>query len=343
MRPCPIGEPLAIAGVPDPFALERHPALVPPPLGGWAQYRRQAAPIQISSAWASKTLHDSRYGAAGTRSRDHLPTLKMTEFERCQYRLRRCARFLRRAMSVGEIITVAGAVAAAFMWVLSSLRHRSHLSQCAQDLHRQQRLDRRLRGCVAEIEHILDGMPAQAPGEVVVPEELVGHVRYLSGLRQEAQDNAFNLARHAVRLQWPDAYVSKATTAARRCEIAHGALVTAFRALADAAREYERGLPMALVKSGDGPEARNLTAPVRLLDEEAASEVAHLREGCREALTTAAEACGLRFNSSALFDTKWPVRRSEIPPKREDVFRGEVRPMGWDGLGSQPLLHVDAK
>lgn len=244
---------------------------------------------------------------------------------------------------IGEIVAVAGAVAAGIMWALSSLRHRSHLSQCAQDLRRQQRLDTRLRACVAEVEHILDRMPAQAPDEVVVPEDLVGHVRYLYGLRQEAQDNAFDLARHAVRLQWPDAYVSKATTAARRCEVAHGALVTAFRALADAAREYERGLPMALVKSGDGPEARSLTAPVRLLDEASATEVAKLREVSREALTTAAEACGLRFETSARFETKWPVRRSEIPDEHVDLYRGEVRPMGWSGLGSQPLLHVDAK
>lgn len=244
---------------------------------------------------------------------------------------------------IGEIVAVAGAVAAGIMWALSSLRHRSHLSQYAQDLRRQQRLDRRLCACVAEIEHILDRMPAQAPDEGVVPEALVGHVRYLYGLRQEAQDNAFNLARHAVRLQWPDAYVSKAATAARRCEVAHGALVTAFRALADAAREYERGVPMGLVKSGDGPEARSLTAPVRLLGEESATEVAELREVSREALTTAAEACGPRFETSALFETKWPVRRSEIPDEQADLYRGEVRPMGWSGLGSQPLLHVDAK
>ena len=239
---------------------------------------------------------------------------------------------------IGEIIAAAGAVAAGIMWVLSSLRHRSHLSQCAQDLRRQQRLDTRLRGCVAEIEHMLDRMPAQAPDEVVVPEELVGHVRYLYGLRQEAQDNAFDLVRHAVRLQWPDSYVSKATTAARRCEVAHGALVIAFRALADAAREYERGLPMALVKSGDGPEARGLTAPVRLLGEESATEVARLREVSRGALTTAAEACGLRFETSALFDTKWPVRRSEIPDEHTDLFRGEIRPWGGTALARNPCF-----
>lgn len=261
----------------------------------------------------------------------------------CQWRLRRCARFLRRVGVVGEILAVMGALAAGVMWVLSSLRHRSHLSQCAQDLRRQQRLDRRLCACIAEVEHMLDRMPAQAPDEVVVPEELVGHVRYLYGLRQEAQDNAFNLGRHAVRLQWPDAYISKATTAARRCEIAHGALVSAFRAMAEAAREYERGLPMALMKSGDGPGARSLTAPVRLLDEESAGEVAKLREVSRGALTTAAEACGLRFETSALFDTKWPVRRSEIPCEHADLYCGEIRPMGWNGLGPQPLLHVDAK
>lgn len=244
---------------------------------------------------------------------------------------------------VGEIIAIAGAVAAGIMWALSSVRHRRHIAQCGQDLRRQQRLDRRLCGCIADIEHILDRLPAQTPDDLVLPEDLVGHVRFLHSLRQEAQDNAFDLARHAVRLQWPDAYISKSTTAARRCEVAHGALITAFRALADAAREYERGLPMALVKSGDGPESRTLSAPVRLLNEESATEVADLRDVSRGALTTAAEACGLQFETSARFETKWPVRRSEVPAEHADPFRGEIRPMSWNGFGPQPLLHADAR
>ena len=174
-----------------------------------------------------------------------------------------------------------------------------------------------------------------------MPEELVGHARFLFGLRQQAGDNAANLARHAVRLQWPDVYLAKATLAGRRCELAHGALVSAFQALADATREYERGFAMALLRSGDGAEARAMTAPVRLLDESAAVEVARLREACTQALANAADACNLPFQTSAIFNTTWPVRRSEVPDHYAD--RGEIRPMGWKGFGPQPLLHVDAK
>jgi hypothetical protein len=119
--------------------------------------------------------------------------------------------------------------------------------------------------------------------------------------------------------------------------------VNAFQALSDATREYERGLSMALLRSGDGPQARAMTAPVRLLDESAAVEVARLREVCGRALVNAADACRLPFESSATFDTKWPVRRSEVPGEHEDPYRGEHRPMGWQGFGPQPMLHVDAK
>jgi hypothetical protein len=245
--------------------------------------------------------------------------------------------------TVLQLIAVTGVLAGAFMWVANTFRHRRHLAQCVQDLQRHRRLDRRLIGCVTEMEHILDRMPSQEPDDLTVPEELVGHARFLFGLRREAGDNAADLARHAVRLQWSDAYLSKATLAGRRCELAHGALVNAFQALADATREYERGLAMALLRSGDGPEARALTVPVRLLDESAAVEVARLREVCSRALANAADACSLRFESSATFDTKWPVRRSEVPEEHQDPYKGELRPMGWKGLGPQPILHVDAK
>jgi hypothetical protein len=245
--------------------------------------------------------------------------------------------------TVLQIITIATVAAGVVMWVASTVRHRRHLSQCVQDLHRHRRLDRRLIGCVVELEHLLDRMPPQASVEATVPEDLVGHARFLFGLRQEAGDNAANLARHAVRLQWPDVYLAKATLAGRRCELAHGALVGAFQALADATREYERGLAMALLRSGDGREGRAMIAPVRLLDESAAVEVARLREACTRALTNAADACSLPFETSATFDTKWPVRRSEVPEDYADPYRGEIRPMGWKGFGSQPLLHVDAK
>lgn len=198
-------------------------------------------------------------------------------------------------------------------------------------------------GCVVDMEYILDGIPAQAPDVDTVPEELVGHSRFLFGLRQEASDNALNLARHAVRLRWPDAYLARMTLAGRRCELAHGALVNAYQALADATNEYERGLARALLLSGDGPGARALTAPLRLLDEGAAAEVANLRQACRRALTNVGEACNLRFETSAIFETNWPVRRSEVADPSVDPYRGETQPMGWKGLGPQPLLHVDAK
>lgn len=245
--------------------------------------------------------------------------------------------------TVLSVIALAATVAGAFMWVVSTLRHRSHISQCAQDLQRHRRLDKRLIGCVSEMERILNTTAAQAPGDAAVPEELVGHARFLFGLRQEAADDAADLSRHAVRLRWPDGYLAKTTLAGRRCELAHGALVNAFQALADATREYERGLATALLCSGDGAESRAMSMPVRLLDDSAALEVARLREVCALALTHAADACNLRFESSAVFDTKWPVRRSEVPEVGVDPYHGETRPLGWQGLGPQPLLHVDAK
>lgn len=242
-----------------------------------------------------------------------------------------------------EVVSVVGLTVGAVAWGLSSWRHRSHLNQCVQDLQRHGRLDNRLRGCVVEMEHILDVLPGQDPRDTTVPEQLVGHARYLFGLRQEASDQPIELSRHAVRLQWSDAYLSKVTFTGKRCELAHGALVVAFQALADATREYERGLAMALLVSGDGAPARAPSMPVRLLDDDAAVEVARTREECRRALTNAADACNLRFETSVIFEQKWPVRRSEVPDVGEDPYGGEVRPMGWTGFGPQPILHVDAK
>lgn len=240
------------------------------------------------------------------------------------------------------LIAIAGAAAGALMWMVHTLRHRRHLEQCVQDLQRQRRLDLRLVGCVTEMERILDRLPAQST-EGTVPEELVGHTRYLFGLRREAEDNAWELSRHAVRLRWPDGYLGKATLAGKRCTLAHGALVTAFDALADATREYERGLPTALRRCGDGPEARSLSMPLRLLDDSSAAEVGRLREVSERALTHAADACNLRVRSHTVFDTTWPARRSELPPTETDPYQGEVRPMSWTGFGPQPLVHVDAR
>lgn len=239
-------------------------------------------------------------------------------------------------------ITIAGVVAGALMWMVHTARHRYHLGQCVQDLQRQRRLDVRIVGCVTEMERILDLLPAQT-AEGTVPEELVGHTRYLFGLRREAEDNARELSRHAVRLHWPDAYLSRTTLAGKRCALAHGALVTAFQALADASREYERGLATALRWSGDGAQARAPSMPLRMLDESSAAEVVRLRGVCERALTQAADACNLRVRSLTVFDTTWPSRRSEVTRHETDPYQGEIGPMRWTGFGPQPLLHVDAR
>lgn len=245
--------------------------------------------------------------------------------------------------SILNIIALVGAAFGSVMWIVTTMRHRNHLSECVQDLQRHRRLDLRLIGCVNELERILDHLPAQAVANVEIPEQLVGHYRYLYGLRQEAADNATHLGRHAVRLRWPDGYMGKATLASKRCEVAHGALVNAFQALADAAREYERGFATALLRSGDGPEVRGLSMPVRLLDDSGAMEVVGLRRACEQALTHAADACNLQFHSPAVFETRWPVHRSETLGPDVDPYGGEVKPLAWTGLGSQPLLHVDAR
>jgi hypothetical protein len=192
------------------------------------------------------------------------------------------------------------------------------------------------------MELLLDDLAAPASAEEV-PEELVGHVRYLFGLRQEATDNVARLSRHAVQLRWPDGYLAKVTLAGKRCQLAHGALIQAFDALASATREYERGLAAALLTSGDGASARAYAMPVRLLDQSSSEEVARLREVCERALTHAADSCQLAPASHTLFDTKWPIRRSEVTVAGPDVYLGEVRPMAWTGCGPEPLLHVDAR
>lgn len=178
---------------------------------------------------------------------------------------------------------------------------------------------------------------------MVIPEALVGHERYLFGIRREASDAVAKLSAHAVRLRWSDAYLSKPSLTQRRCELAHGALVTAYQALATAAKEYERGLTMALVRCGDGPTARSKTLPVRLLDEAAAVELARLRDVCESALLNVREACCLQSVARALLEVRWPVRRSEVGKSGLHLYGTEPRPIGWEGFGQQPLLHVDAK
>lgn len=104
--------------------------------------------------------------------------------------------------TIATVVGLASTAVFAVMWACNTMRHRSHLDQCVHDLQRQRRLDRRLAGCVAELEQILDVLPAsRRVGEV--PEELVGHVHYLHILRVEASDNVVRLSSHAVRLRWP--------------------------------------------------------------------------------------------------------------------------------------------
>ncbi len=241
-----------------------------------------------------------------------------------------------------SLVGLIGTASASVMWLVHTVRHRHHLSQCAQDLQRHRRIDRRLVGCVNEMEWILDGMPTTA-SNADVPEELVGHARYLYGLRQEARDNVARLSRHTAQLRWPEGHLAKVSLAGRRCQLAHGALIQAFEALADASREYERGLGMALLEAGHGAGARTSSMPVRLLDESSAGVVAMLREVCERALTRAADACSLPVRSHTVFDTTWPVRRSEVASTETDPYAGELKPMGWQGFGPQPLLHVDAR
>lgn len=244
--------------------------------------------------------------------------------------------------TVTQSVGCAGTVLALVMWAVHTARHRRHLDQCVADLQRQRRLDLWLVGCVTELEQILDSLP-RSSSDSEMPEEVVGHPRFLYGLRVEARDNASNLSRHASQLRWLDGYFGKVTLAGERCRIAHGALIQAFEALERATREYERGLGAALRGSGDGGAARSLAMPVRLLDESSAAEVARFREVCERALTQAADACKLPVRSHVTFETKWPVRRSEIRMAAGDPYRGEVKPISWSGSGSQPLLHVDAR
>jgi hypothetical protein len=142
-------------------------------------------------------------------------------------------------------IALAGTLAGAVMWAVSTLQHRRHISECADALVRHRRLNKRLFGCVAEMEHILDTTAPQRRTSRSSQKNWLGMLG-LFGLRQEAEDHVADLGRHAVRLRWPDGYLAKTPLARKRCELAHGALVSAFQSLEDAIREYERGLTAAL-------------------------------------------------------------------------------------------------
>lgn len=192
------------------------------------------------------------------------------------------------------------------------------------------------------MERILDNLPP-SDAATQVPEALVGQVNYLHSLRVEATDNATRLGSHALRLHWPDVYLSRGNLSSKRCQLAHGALLTAFQSLAEAAREYERGLIRALETCGDGPTSRTPSMPVRLLDESGADAVARLRDTCDTALAHTVAVTRLRNAFLTVFEATWPVRRSEVDVLGADPYNGEVRPLGWAGFGDQPMLHPDAR
>jgi hypothetical protein len=92
-----------------------------------------------------------------------------------------------------SVIALAGTVAGGIMWIVNTCRHRSHLSQCVQDLQRHHRLDRRLIGCVNDRDGTHTGRHSSSrfrrrdPGRT-------GRPRSLSvGLRQEAVAVTSNL------------------------------------------------------------------------------------------------------------------------------------------------------
>lgn len=142
------------------------------------------------------------------------------------------------------------------------------------------------------MERVLDRLEPPA-SEEEVPEELVSHVRYCSSCgekRETTQGNSHGMQFNFVGLT---ATCPPRAWQGERCQLAHGSLIKAFQALAEASREYERGLRRALQTCGDGPDARPLRTPVRLLDEEGAEEVARLRDDCGSALTETADALRL--------------------------------------------------
>lgn len=121
----------------------------------------------------------------------------------------------------------------------------------------------------------------------------------------------------------------------------HGKLQVAGESLAQACRLYEMGTADAL-RSG-GPRADQLAAPVALLDEATASELARLRSRFDEAFRAAADICRLQGWALTMYEAKWPIRVSELPDSAAKLYHGEVRPFGWTGFGSQPILHVNAR
>jgi hypothetical protein len=205
------------------------------------------------------------------------------------------------------------------------------------------RQSRWLRACVTDIEVFVEqGYPTH-PG--MIPEPVVGQLRFLFGIRQECRDLASETGRHPVRLRWPDGYLGRTTLAGRRCEAAHHGLQKAAEALALAACEYERmfGTVVAQQSSESAPAALlGLPEPLRLLDPGAAAELAGFRDSFAEGIRIVSDVLypGDRRNNT--IDATWPIYRSEIV-RDVDHYQGDVRPLAWTGMGDQPITHVDAQ
>ena len=113
-----------------------------------------------------------------------------------------------------ESTSFVAAACAALAWISQAMRHRSHMSQCVQDLQRHLRLDNRLVRYVTVIERHLDETPATTGHEI--PEAIAGEVRFLHALQSRAEDNAHELGRHAARLRWSDGYLQRLPLTSRR-------------------------------------------------------------------------------------------------------------------------------
>ena len=205
------------------------------------------------------------------------------------------------------------------------------------------RLNRRLRACVTDIELYLERGHPMVPG--MIPEQVVGHMRYLNGIRQECRDLASELGRHSVRLRWPDGYLNRVTLAGRRCETAHTGLGRAAESLALAAREYERMFGVVVNRHSADPAIATIPGPAEtlcLLDQAAAAELTAFRESFAEGVRAVSDVLYPGDRRNITIDGTWPIYRSEVD-READHYQGEVRPMAWTGFGDQPLTHVDAR
>jgi hypothetical protein len=225
-------------------------------------------------------------------------------------------------------------------WIVQSLQLRSHLSQAVQDLRRLHRLSRRLGGCVWELNQCV---ASQLKPIEEVSEPIICHVAYLFAIRQECGDLASQAARHSVRLRWADGYLSRRSLAAKRCELANENLRIAASALADACKVYERNIGQSLMSGTPSTSDIRPAAPITLLDEVSASQLAQIRVCFDEAVRALADVTGLRDWTVTMHESMWPIRHSELPASAGELYGGEIRPMGWTGFGSRPIIHVDAR